>query len=261
MLVAGSDGIDASGEVVPSDGALVGLAATGVDALHANGIPVLNARSMHIDRLTALHYLPVVGVEVRNDGHVLGGILIILSLERYRALHATNLLVNLIAELACKDGVAIHILEEAFAFLHSSLERALEAHAVSLSQDAFSIQQLKSDTTLYNQVSSKEMFAYFIDGKIHETQAKDNVLIGYFFEEGDSVAIIYNYQETTEMRMFLKDRKLQKVWTPKSSGTMYPLNQIPNDRKHLPGFAWYNYVRPMNRYDIFNWREKKSVEN
>ncbi len=66
---------------------------------------------MHIDRLTALHYLPVVGVEVRNDGHVLGGILIILSLERYRALHATNLLVNLIAELACKDGVAIHILE------------------------------------------------------------------------------------------------------------------------------------------------------
>ena len=98
-------------------------------------------------------------------------------------------------------------------------------------------------------------------GAIHEAQAKGNVLIGYYFEEGDSVAIIYNYQETSELRMFLKDRKLQKVWTPKSSGTMYPLNQIPNDRKHLPGFAWYNYVRPMNRYDIFNWREKKCVEN
>jgi hypothetical protein len=57
--------------------------------------------------------------------------------------------------------------------------------------------------------------------------------------------------------MYLKDRKLQKVWTPKSSGTMYPLNQIPTDRKYLPGFAWYNYVRPTDRYDIFNWREKK----
>ena len=132
------------------------------------------------------------------------------------------------------------------------------AHVID---NCFSIQQLRSDTTLYNQVSSKEMFAYFIDGAIHEAQAKGNVLIGYYFEEGDSVAIIYNYQETSELRMFLKDRKLQKVWTPKSSGTMYPLNQIPNDRKHLPGFAWYNYVRPMNRYDIFNWREKKSVEN
>ena len=127
------------------------------------------------------------------------------------------------------------------------------AHVIN---NAFSIQQLKSDTTLYNQVSSKEMFAYFIDGKIHETQAKDNVLIGYFFEEGDSVAIIYNYQETTEMRMFLKDRKLERVWTPKTSGTMYPPNQIPADKKRLQGFAWYNYVRPRDRYDIFNWRKK-----
>lgn len=128
------------------------------------------------------------------------------------------------------------------------------AHVID---NCFSIQQLKSDTTCYNQVSSKEMFAYFIEGKIHETQAKGNVLIGYYFEEGDSVAIIYNYQETSEMRMFLKDRKLQRVWTPKSSGTMYPPNQIPPDKKKLYGFAWYDYVRPLNRYDIFNWRPKK----
>ena len=128
------------------------------------------------------------------------------------------------------------------------------AHVIN---NAFSIQQLKSDTALYNQVSSKEMFAYFIEGKIHETQAKDNVLIGYFFEEGDSVAIIYNYQETTEMRMFLKDRKLERVWTPKTSGTMYPPNQIPPDKKRLDGFAWYDYIRPLSRHDIFLWRPKK----
>ena len=127
------------------------------------------------------------------------------------------------------------------------------AHVIN---NAFSIQQLKSDTALYNQVSSKEMFAYFIEGKIHETRAKDNVLIGYFFEEGDSVAIIYNYQETTEMRMFLKDRKLERVWTPKTSGTMYPPNQIPPDKKRLDGFAWYDYVRPLSRHDIFLWRPK-----
>ena len=123
--------------------------------------------------------------------------------------------------------------------------------------NCFSIQQVKSDTACYNQVSSKEMFAYFIEGKIHQTQAKGNVLIGYYFEEGDSVPIIYNYQETSEMKMFLKDRKLESVWTPKTSGTMYPPNQIPADRKRLPGFAWYDYVRPLNRYDIFNWRPKR----
>ena len=77
-----------------------------------------------------------------------------------------------------------------------------------------------------------------------------------YFEEGDSIPIIYNYQETTELRMFLKDRKLQRVWTPKTSGTMYPLNQIPADRKRLPGFMWYDGVRPLNRDDIFHWRSK-----
>ncbi len=128
--------------------------------------------------------------------------------------------------------------------------------------NCFSIQQLRSDTTCFNQVSSKQMYAYFVDGNIHETQAKDNVLIGYYFEEGDSVPIIYNYQETTELRMYLKNRQLQKVWTPKTSGTMYPLNMIPAERKQLPGFVWYNYVRPLNRYDIFNWRpKKKAIDN
>ena len=128
------------------------------------------------------------------------------------------------------------------------------AHVIN---NCFSIQQLKSDTACYNQVSSKEMFAWFVNGQIHQTQAKDNVLIGYFFEEGDSVPIIYNYQETTEMRMFLKDRKLERVWTPKTSGTMYPPNQIPPDKKRLQGFAWYDYVRPLDRHDIFRWRSKK----
>ncbi len=126
-----------------------------------------------------------------------------------------------------------------------------------LTGNCFSIQQLRSDTACYNQVSSREMFSFFVEGKIREARAKDNVLIGYFFEEGDTLPIIYNYQETTELRTFIKDQKLESVWTPKTSGTMYPLNQIPADRRRLPGFAWYDYVRPVNRYDIFNWREKK----
>ena len=129
------------------------------------------------------------------------------------------------------------------------------AHVIG---QAFSIQQLQSDTACYNQVSSKEMFAYFENGDIHEAQAKDNVLIGYYFEEGDTVPIIYNYQETTELRMFLKDRKLQSVWTPKTSGTMYPLNQIPPEKKQLPGFVWFSDIRPKDRYDIFVWRGKQS---
>jgi lipopolysaccharide assembly outer membrane protein LptD (OstA) len=140
--------------------------------------------------------------------------------------------------------------------VHVFLRDSVIDHA-HIIDNCFSIQQLRTDTACYNQVSSKEMFAYFIDGNIREAQAKGNVFIGYYFEEGDSIPIIYNYQETSELRMFLKDRKLESVWTPKTTGTMYPLNQIPEDRRRLQGFMWYDYIRPLNRDDIFNWRSKK----
>lgn len=47
------------------------------------------------------------------------------------------------------------------------------------------------------------------------------------------------------------ERKLQKIWMPKANGSWYPMNQIPADKFKLPGFAWYDYIRPLNKYDIF----------
>ena len=128
------------------------------------------------------------------------------------------------------------------------------AHVI---RQAFSIQQLR-DTVHFNQVSSDEMFAFFVDGDIRRTDAKGNVLIAYHFEDdSDSSLICLNSQKTTEMRMLMADKKLQHVWTPKSEGTLYPMNQIPADKKELPGFAWFDYVRPLDKDDIFIWRPKK----
>ena len=130
-------------------------------------------------------------------------------------------------------------------------------HAHVINQ-AFSIQQLR-DTLYFNQVSSKEMFAYFLNGEINQTQAEGNVLIAYHFEDdSDSSLICLNCQETTEMQMFMENRKLRRVWTPKSEGVLYPMNQIPPDKKYLPGFEWFSYVRPLDKDDIFNWRPKRA---
>ena len=129
-------------------------------------------------------------------------------------------------------------------------------HAHVINQ-AFSIEQLR-DTACFNQVSSKEMFAFFRDGQIHEAQAKDNVLVVFYPEDSaDSTFIGLNYTETTELRMFMEDRKLSRIWMPKAEGTIYPMTQIPPAKRHLPGFAWFDYIRPLNKDDIFNWRPKK----
>ena len=128
------------------------------------------------------------------------------------------------------------------------------AHVIN---QAFSIEQLP-DLENYNQVSSKEMFAFFEHGAIHEARAKDNVLVIYYPEDSsDSTLIGMNYTETSELRMFMENRKMKKIWMPKAEGTLYPMSQIPPEKKKLEGFAWFDYIRPVSKEDIFYWRPKK----
>lgn len=111
----------------------------------------------------------------------------------------------------------------------------------------------------FNQVSSKDMFAYFINGDIHQSDAIGNVqTIFYPVDEKDSTFQGLNYLETDTMRMYLQERKLQRIKTNKASGTTYPMTQIPSDKYHLTQFAWFDYVRPTDKDDIFVWRGKKS---
>ena len=128
------------------------------------------------------------------------------------------------------------------------------AHVVG---QALSVEQM-SDSIHFNQCSSKEMFAFFENGEIRESRAKDNVLIVYYpVDDSDSTIIGLNYTETSEMRMFLENRKMKRIWMPKAEGVLYPLTQVPPDKYFLPTYAWFDYIRPLNKQDIFNWRGKK----
>ena len=107
------------------------------------------------------------------------------------------------------------------------------------------------------------MFAFFTDGQMRRAEAKDNVITIYYPEDkADSSFVGLVYMETSELRMFMDDqRKLSRIWAPKSDGTMYPMSQIPPEKRYLEGFAWYDYVRPVSKDDIFNWRGKRRDEN
>lgn len=122
---------------------------------------------------------------------------------------------------------------------------------------AFSVEQL-ADSVHFNQVSSKEMMALFNKGEVYETNATGNVLIVYYpMDDSDSTLIGLNYTETPKLRMFLEKRKMKKIWMEKPTGVLYPMTQIPPSKYFLPGYAWFDYIRPLNRDDIFNWRGKK----
>ena len=135
----------------------------------------------------------------------------------------------------------------------STIERA---HVI---EQALSVEQQQTDTTRYNQVASKEMLAYFEKGEISRGEAIDNVQVIYFIiDDSDSSFIAQNNLETTELKLFMENRKMKRMWAPKSEGVMYPMSQIPPEKKFLDSFAWFDYVRPLNKDDIFVWRGKKA---
>ena len=112
------------------------------------------------------------------------------------------------------------------------------------------------DSISYNQVQSREMFCYFIDGEIEHNEAHGNVYVAYFIDEDDGTRIGMNYTETTDLLMFMENKKVNKIWMPAATGTTYPDLKIPSDRRYLANFAWFDYIRPLNKDDIFVWRGK-----
>lgn len=110
----------------------------------------------------------------------------------------------------------------------------------------------------YNQLSSSRIDAFFNGGVVRRTDAVANVkTLFYNADAKDSVLTELNYLETDTLRMFLSaERKLERIWVSRCSGTMYPMSQIPPEVLHLPGFVWFDYIRPKSRDDIFEWRGK-----
>lgn len=111
----------------------------------------------------------------------------------------------------------------------------------------------------YNQVSSKRMDAFFIDGAMRKAVASGNVKTIYYNADGkDSTLTEHNYLETDTMKMYLsKERQLERIWASKSVGTISPISQIPPNKYRLEEFAWFDYIRPLDKDDVFNWRGKK----
>lgn len=124
-----------------------------------------------------------------------------------------------------------------------------------IQNQALSVERL--DSANYNQVTGKEMKAFFKDGEMRQVDVIGSVRLVYYPIEKDSTFIGMNVSETSQLNMYLQDRKLKKmVMSPKSNGTLYPMTQIPSNKKRLDNFAWFDYVRPLNKADIFHWRGK-----
>ena len=129
----------------------------------------------------------------------------------------------------------------------------------------------KEDTLAINQVSGKHITAYLADGKISKADVSGNALSIYFVEEDNESAsedtpteyVGINRAESSELHLYFgKKNQIKKiVMTPSSNGVMYTPDKINQPKvTKLDGFADYEYMRPKDQNDIYNYKNKKALE-
>jgi len=127
--------------------------------------------------------------------------------------------------------------------------------SIQVLRQALSVEKL--DDIHYNQVSGQEMHSYFKEGELYLSTSEGNVFVNYYPFDEDSIMVEMNYTETSLLKMYVKDRRAERIWMPAATGVMYPIPLIPTDKLYLKNFAWFDYIRPLDRYDLFEWRPKK----
>ena len=128
--------------------------------------------------------------------------------------------------------------------------------SVQVLRQALSVEKI--DDVHYNQVAGHEMHSYFKDGDLYLSTSEGNVFVNYYPFDEDSIMVELNHTETSLLKMFVKDKKVDHIWMPAATGIMYPIPLIPPDALYLQNFAWFDYIRPRDKYDIFEWRPKEA---
>lgn len=111
----------------------------------------------------------------------------------------------------------------------------------------------KVDSTLYNQLSGKEIIAYLDSGELKRIFVDGNAeTIYYPIDDADSVIIGQNKSQSSFVTMYFENRKVSKILlTTVSNGNFNPLGDLSEDDFFLSNFFWLENDRPVSPSDMF----------
>lgn len=130
------------------------------------------------------------------------------------------------------------------------------AHVI---QFAFAIQHI--DSSYYNQLKGMDLKAYFEGKAVRKIDIDGNAETIYFPLEEDNTMLGMNETKSSYLTIWVKENKLEKlkIW-PQPTGKMTPIPELLSEQKTLKDFYWYDYIRPLNKDDIFRRVERKTED-
>ena len=126
----------------------------------------------------------------------------------------------------------------------STIERAI------LPDNGFAAQQIEGEH--FNQISGKEMTAYFEAGELRKLDISGNVEIIVYPEENDSTINKIVSAESSFLTALFRNQNTEyvKMW-PQTTGTATPLFLARRSMYYLPKFKWFGDMRPRGSDDVF----------
>ena len=109
----------------------------------------------------------------------------------------------------------------------------------------------------FNQIKGTDITSRFKDGSIHHVNVdgtKAETI--YWIRDDDGGLIGIDVSDSETMVIEMKNNNVSKIkGYKKTTETMYPEDDLKESSRYLPGFKWFDDVRPKDRYDIFRHAE------
>lgn len=111
----------------------------------------------------------------------------------------------------------------------------------------------KANDAMYNQIAGRTLNGYFTDGSIDYVKVKGSPAESIYYPQDDDSAFIgMNRSSGDVIDIHFVKKELNKVkFINKVDGVLYPVRQIPEDKKELKGFKWLDKRRPKNKLELF----------
>jgi lipopolysaccharide export system protein LptA len=106
---------------------------------------------------------------------------------------------------------------------------------------------------VYNQVAGRTLNAYFKEGEIEYARVKGSPAESIFYPQDDDSAYVgMNRSSGDVIDMYFVNKEVNKIkFINNVDGTLYPIKQIPADKKQLKNFKWQEARRPKNKLELF----------
>lgn len=116
------------------------------------------------------------------------------------------------------------------------------------------------DSTMYNQLSGKEIVGYMRNDELEKVDVNGNAQCIFFPEEDGGGIIGMNTIESSYLRAYIIDEKLDKlVFYPAPSGSCLPLDMVASDRMYLANYSWHIEKKPVDKNDLYRPNSPKIV--